>query len=59
MPLKRYQPEQIIGKLREAEVFLSQGLPWTRPAARSRRPSRPTTAGGRSMAAFGWTRPTG
>jgi transposase-like protein len=26
MPLKRYKPEQIIGKLREAEVFQAQGL---------------------------------
>ncbi len=26
MPIKRYTPEQIIHKLREAEVFLSQGM---------------------------------
>ena len=26
MSQKRYKPEQIIGKLREAEVFLAQGL---------------------------------
>lgn len=27
MSKKRYTPEEIIGKLREAEVFLSQGMP--------------------------------
>jgi transposase-like protein len=26
MPQKRYKPEEIIGKLREAEVFVSQGM---------------------------------
>lgn len=26
MPTKRYSPEQIIGKLREAEVHLSKGM---------------------------------
>ncbi len=26
MPRKRFTPEQIIGKLREAEIFLSKGL---------------------------------
>ena len=27
MGMKRFKPEEIIGKLREAEVLLSQGLP--------------------------------
>ena len=52
MPRKHYTPEQIINSLREAEVLISQG----NTAAQAARhpwvlPSRPTTAGGKNMAA--------
>ena len=51
MKRKRHTPEQIIGKLREAEVKLAKGIAVPRSARTWASPSRPTTAGGRSTAA--------
>jgi hypothetical protein len=50
MPKKRYTAEEIIHKLREAEVLLSQGNPSVRPASSSVSAIRPTIAGARSTA---------
>lgn len=44
------QPEEIIGKLREAEIVLAQEGRWRAPAAGSVLRSRATTAGARNMA---------
>ena len=53
MPRKRYSPEEIIHKLREAEVLLSQAHT-VQPPDSLGSSSRHTTVGGKSMA--GWTR---
>jgi hypothetical protein len=65
MPRRRYTPEEIIGKLREAEVLLSQGQS-VGQAARALAISEQTyyrpahiagpSDGARSMGAFGWSR---
>ncbi len=39
----RYSPEQIITKLREAEVYLSQGKTIDRPVKHWKSANRPTT----------------
>jgi hypothetical protein len=49
MSRKRYTPEQIIGKLREAEVALSQGQTAPQVAVLWVLPSRPFIAGIGSM----------
>ena len=46
MPHNRHTVEQIITKLREAEVALSKGQPSRRPAAPWELPNRHTIAGG-------------
>lgn len=52
MPAKKHRPEEIIGKLREAEVVLAQGgRRRLERVAGSRSASRPIIGGGRSMAA--------
>jgi hypothetical protein len=42
MPKKRYNAEEIIQKLRGAEVCLARGKPSARPASRSASATRPT-----------------
>ena len=59
MPTKRYSTEQIISKLRQAEVELSRGLrtPAMCQEARDQRADVLSVAG-RSMGACGSTRPS-
>ena len=47
---KRHGPEEIIGKLREAEIILAQGGTTGMRVVGLRSPSRPTIAGARNMA---------
>jgi len=54
MARKRYTPEDISQKLREAEVLLSQGQTIQQVARILKSVSRPTIAGAESM--VGWTR---
>jgi hypothetical protein len=51
MPSKKHRPEEIIGKLREAEIVLAQGGRLLRRVAGSASANRATTAGARNMAA--------
>jgi len=53
---KRHQPEEIIGKLREAEIVVAQGGTKAVHVGGSRLPSRAITAGARNGAAWrgGW-----
>ena len=55
MPRRQYPPDQIIQKLREAEVLLSQGQTVKQVTKAPRSVSRPTAAGEKSMGA--WIRP--
>ena len=51
MPSKKHKPEEIIGKLREAEIVLAQGGHLLRRrVGESPSASRPTTGGARNMA---------
>ena len=50
MPRKKHSAEEIIRKLREAEVLLAQGKKV--PEVSRRLPSRPIFAGARNMAAW-------
>ena len=50
MPKKRYNAEEIIHELREADVLLSQGKTVSQPASSSESATRPTIAGARSTA---------
>ena len=50
MPKKRYNAEEIIHKLRGADVLLSQGKASARPASRSVSATRPTLAGEKATA---------
>ena len=59
MARKRYAAEEIIGKLREAEVVLAQGNRSRRSRAASAWPSQRITAGGGSTGGCGSTRPSG
>ena len=59
MARKRYTAEEIIGKLREAEVALAQGDRLRRWRAASAWPSRPITAGGASTAVCELIKPNG
>ena len=59
MPRKHYSTEQIVTKLRQAEVELGRGLRTPRSARSWVSASSRTTAGGRSTAAWVWTRPSG
>ena len=59
MPKKTYTPEQIINKLREAEILLSQGAILPVLLKRSESAIAPITAGARSMAACGWNKLSG
>jgi putative transposase len=49
MSRKRYTPEQIIGKLREAEVALAQGQTAAQVCRNLVLPSNPSIAGAWSM----------
>ena len=51
MAKKRYNVEDIIHKLREAEIELAKGRTTPEACKSSRSPSRPTTAGARSTGA--------
>jgi putative transposase len=35
MPRKRHKPEEIVAKLRQVDVLVSQGRAWLTPCARS------------------------
>ena len=60
MPRKRYSTEQIVTKLRQAEVELGRGLRVPPRSARSSgSASRRTTGGGRSTAACASIRRSG
>jgi hypothetical protein len=52
MGRRTFTAEQIIGKLRLEEVFLSQGDSVGKASRRSASPSRPTTVGAKSMVAW-------
>ena len=56
---KRYAAEEIIGKLREAEVHLAQGLPVGQAVRKLGSASRRTTAGVASTAGCASTRRSG
>ncbi len=60
MPRKRYSTEQIVTKLRQAEVELSRGLR-TPQVCKKLGVSEQTypTAGGRNTVVCGWTKPNG
>ena len=46
MAKRKHTPEEIINKLKEAEVVIAAGsTPWLKPAGASGCPSRPSTAG--------------
>ncbi len=49
MPKKQYNAEEIIHKLRGADVLLSQGKASAKPASRSASATRPTIAGAKPM----------
>ena len=58
MVRKAFKPEQIINKLREAEVLLSQGSTVeVKPVESWESPNRPITAGVKNTAVCGWNRP--
>ena len=60
MPTKRYSTEQIVSKLRQAEVELGRGLRVPLVCKKlGILASKPTTGGGRSMGACGSTRRSG
>jgi len=53
MPKKRFQPEEVIGKLRHADVLLGQGKKIAEVVSRgSALRTSPTTAGARSSVGF-------
>ena len=56
MPIKKNSPEQIIAKLREAEVLLSQGQVTASVCRQIGITVHTYYSGARSMVAFGWTR---
>ena len=56
---KKYGPEEIIPKLREAEVLMSQGTTQELAAKQIGYRRRHSYAGGRNTAACGWTRRSG
>ncbi len=58
MPRKRYTSEQIISKLREAEVELARGKKVPQVCRQLGSRSRPTTVGAKSTVAFEWIRPS-
>ena len=60
MSKKRFSGEQVVNKLREAEVFLRQRAraSW-KPAGKWGSPSRPNTGGGKSTVVCGWIRRSG
>ena len=57
MPRKKPTAEEIIGKLREAEVLLTQGKKVPEISRILGVPSRPIFAGARSMVVLGRIRP--
>ena len=57
MPRKRHTAEQIIGKLREAEVELAQGKTTGEVCKRLGITEQTYYRGAKSTAAFEWTRP--
>lgn len=58
MTKKASKPEQIINKLRESEILLSQGTTVGEASMKRVSPSRPITAGVKSKMACGWSRPS-
>ena len=58
MPRKRYSPEQIITKLRQAEVELSRGLRPPQICKKRLSASSRTTGGAKSTAASALTKPS-
>jgi len=50
MAIKRYRPEQIIAKLREADVLMSQGHTVANVIKTQKFPKRHITAGASNMA---------
>ena len=59
MARKRYSTEQVGTKICQAEVELGRGLRTPQVCKKLRISSRRTTAGGRSTAAWVWTRTSG
>lgn len=57
MAKRKQTAEEIINKLREAEVIIATGSRLQRPPGASGYRGRPATGGGPSTAVFGWTRP--
>ena len=58
MPQKRCRPEEIIAKLRQAEVLFGQGSKVPEVSRRSASARSPTTAGARNTAASRSARPS-
>ncbi len=50
MAIKRSKPEEIVVKLRQAEVLMGQGMPGLMRSDRSAGPNKPITAGRKSTA---------
>ena len=59
MSQKRHTPEQIINKLRQAEVELARGATVPQACKKIGVTGRLITGGGPSMGECGWTRPSG
>ena len=59
MPRKRYSTEQIVTKLRQAEVELGRGLRAPQVCKKLGISEQTYYPGGRSTAAWGWTRLSG
>ncbi len=56
MAKRKHKAEEIINKLREAEVVIATGNTVAEAARRMASRSRPFTAGGPSTVVSGWTR---
>ena len=57
MPRRKHTAEEIINKLREAEVIIASGSTVAEASRRIGVSNRPSTAGGASTVAFESTRP--
>jgi hypothetical protein len=59
MPRLCHTVEEILAKLREAEVAMSKGRPWLTSAVRSVSPNKLTIVGATNMAASRWIKSSG
>ena len=59
MPMKRYEPEQIVKLLRQTKWKSPTERPPCKPARKPKLPNRPTTAGGKNSAGSSWIKQKG